>query len=176
MFHQCLICQPAIWLSIHTLMNFGEEFSLQVMLANKSYHQYLYKFLEQIDVQHHYQIILLLTRFNGKATQKMLCENLSIEKSNMAAIIDALEAKGYVTREVNYKDRRGKLVVLTPKAAEVIDGLETTFEHFETNITHEITWQEMYNCLRVLKTINNNLLMLNRKPEVVNRPQEVAHI
>lgn len=149
-------------------MNFGEEFSLQVMLANKSYHQYLYKFLEQIDVQHHYQIILLLTRFNGKATQKMLCDNLCIEKSNMAVIIDALEAKGYVTREVNFKDRRGKLVSLTPKATEVIESLEATFQHFESNVTHEITWQEMYNCLRVLKTINHNLLNLNSQPVGIN--------
>jgi MarR family transcriptional regulator, transcriptional regulator for hemolysin len=165
-----------MWLSIHILMNFGEEFSLQVMLANKSYHQYLYKFLEQVDVQHHYQIILLLTRFNGKATQKMLCEHLNIEKSNMAAIIDSLEVKGYVTREVNYKDRRGKLVVLTAKATEVIEGLEATFEHFEANITHEITWQEMYNCLRVLKVINNNLHVVNRQPQLLNRVAENAPI
>lgn len=157
-------------------MNFGEEFSLQVMLANKSYHQYLYKFLEQVDVQHHYQIILLLTRFNGRATQKMLCEHLNVEKSNMAAMIDSLEAKGYVTREVNYKDRRGKLVVLTAKATEVIAGLEATFEHFEANIAQDITWQEMYNCLRVLKLINNNLHVANRQPELLNRLTEDALI
>jgi MarR family transcriptional regulator for hemolysin len=146
-------------------MNFGEEFSLQVRLANKSYHQYLYKFLGQKDVPFHYQIILLLSRLGGKLSQKVLCEHLSIERSNMATIIDMLVEKGYVTRAVNYRDRRGRLIVLTPKASEVIESLEASFQHFEANITNEISWQEMYSCLRVLKIINNNLHQLSQQDE-----------
>lgn len=136
------------------------------MQANKSYHSYLYKFLEQADVQHHYQIIIQLIRSNGKATQKKLCDDLNIEKSNMAAIVDSLERKGYVKREINYMDRRGRLVSLTPKASEIINSLETSFEHFEQHITNEITWQEMFSCLSVLKRINENLAVINEKNAV----------
>ncbi len=138
-------------------MNFGEEFSLQLKLANKAYHQYLNTFFEQSDIRQHYQIIIQLSRFGGKMTQKMLCENLNIERSNMAPIIDTLQDSGYVTRAVNYKDRRGRLVLLTEKGNKILEGLENTFQHFEDNVTQGVTWQEMYNCLRVLKVINTNL-------------------
>jgi DNA-binding MarR family transcriptional regulator len=138
-------------------MNFGEEFSLQLKLANKAYHQYLNTFFEQSDIRQHYQIIIQLSRFGGKMTQKMLCENLNIERSNMAPIIDTLQNSGYVTRAVNYKDRRGRLVLLTEKGNHILEGLENTFQHFEDNVTQGVTWQEMYNCLRVLKLINTNL-------------------
>lgn len=147
----------------YRIMNFGEEFSLQIVLANKTYHQYLYQFFDQAEAHYHYQIILLLSRYKSKLTQKMLCDELGIEKSNMAAIIDNLEEKGYVTREVNYKDRRSKIVQLTPKADEILNELSSAFDHFESNVTHEISWQEMYSCISVLKRINENLVNFNQK-------------
>src|SRR3954465_6661152 len=101
-------------------MNYGENISLQIMLANKTYHQQLYKILEDVDIHHHFHIILLLIRQGGKSTQKVLCSQLQIEKSNMVAIIDVLERKGYITREMNYRDRRGKMVVCTQKAKDIV--------------------------------------------------------
>ncbi|PTQ96523.1 MarR family transcriptional regulator [Mucilaginibacter yixingensis] len=142
-------------------MEFGEEFGLQAMLVHKSFHSYLYQLLSETDLQHHYQVIIILIRFNGKATQKLLCEQLSVEKSNMAVIINALEAKGYVKREVNYKDRRGKLITFTSKAENAIFKLKAAFEHFEKHVLTDISWQEMYNCLSVLKKINDNLSTMN---------------
>jgi DNA-binding MarR family transcriptional regulator len=144
-------------------MNFGEDLSLQVMLAHKSYHHYLLKVLKEIDIYQHYQIILLLSR-SGRATQKSLCENLQIEKSNMVAIMDLLESKNYITREVNYKDRRGRLITLTPKSTKVIELLDSLFASFEEHITDEITWQEMHNCLRVLKKVNDKFRDLINQP------------
>lgn len=75
----------------------------------------------------------------------------------MVPIIDTLQNNGYVTREMNNKDRRGKLVLLTEKGNKILESLETTFQHFEANIIQGLTWQEMYNCIRVLKVINMNL-------------------
>ncbi|HVW95172.1 MAG TPA: MarR family transcriptional regulator [Mucilaginibacter sp.] len=138
-------------------MNFGEDLSLQVMLANKSYNNYLFKVLKEIDVYQHYQIILLLSRSGGRTTQKFICENLQIEKSNIVSIIDLLEKKNYVTREVNFKDRRGKLIGITPKASYIIEMLDNLFSLFEEEISNEISWQEMHNCLRVLQKVNDKL-------------------
>src|SRR4051812_12522253 len=101
-------------------MNFGEDLSLQVMQVHRAYQQHLNSALKKMDVQQHYHILLLLNRLGGKATQKTLCDELRIEKSNMVAIIDVLLKKDYVTREVNYKDRRSKSIALTPKADELV--------------------------------------------------------
>ncbi len=82
-------------------MNFGEDLSLQVMLAHKSYQAYLSHIFKKTEVYQHYHILLLLNRMGGKSTQKVLGMELLIEKSNMVAIIDLLIDKGYVVRDIN---------------------------------------------------------------------------
>ncbi|TFF34839.1 MarR family winged helix-turn-helix transcriptional regulator [Mucilaginibacter psychrotolerans] len=138
-------------------MNFGEDLSLQLMLANKSYHQYLFTVLKEIDVYQHYQIILLLSRQGGRSTQKFIGDTLLIEKSNMVAIIAALEEKGYVYKTVNHKDRRSKLVSLTAKAQDTVGIMNNLFNVFEEQMAEDLTWQEMYNCIRVLNKVNGKL-------------------
>ncbi|HEY0246047.1 MAG TPA: hypothetical protein VGC01_10830, partial [Mucilaginibacter sp.] len=79
-------------------MNFGEDLSLQVMLAHKSYHQFLLKCFKGIDGYQHLQVIMLLRRKGGRCTQKELGSDLQIEKSYMFNIIEALTLKGYVSK------------------------------------------------------------------------------
>ncbi|MDO3643281.1 MarR family winged helix-turn-helix transcriptional regulator [Mucilaginibacter sp. L3T2-6] len=141
-------------------MKYGENISLQIMLANKTYHQQLFKILEDVDIHHHFHVILLLTRQGGRTTQKVLCDQLQIEKSNMVAIVDLLEKKGYITREINYRDRRGKMVVCTQKAWDIVSTFEDAFHELEDNVVHDISWQEMHNFLYVLRRINHNLALL----------------
>jgi len=147
-------------------MNYGENISLQIMLANKTYHQQLYKILEDVDIHHHFHIILVLIRQGGKSTQKVLCEQLQIEKSNMVAIVDLLEKKGYITREMNYRDRRGKMIVCTQKAKDIVSTFENAFRKMEDSVAHDITWQEMHNFLYVLRRINHNLMILGNQKGV----------
>lgn len=140
------------------------------MLVNRSYQQYLFKALKEIDVYQHFQVILLISNSGGRTTQKNICEKLQIERSHMVAIINVLIEKGYVTREVNFKDRRGKLISLTDGGNQVINNLNYSFAAFEQHIADEVTWQEMYNCLRVLNTINAKF----KDFEMVNNEHFVA--
>ncbi|MBD1392372.1 MarR family winged helix-turn-helix transcriptional regulator [Mucilaginibacter glaciei] len=138
-------------------MNFGEDLALQIMLTNKSYHQYLFRALKDIEVYHHYQVLLVINKAGGRIEQKNICETLQIEKSNMVAVIAVLQKKGYVTKDVNFKDRRGKLISLTDKARDLIILLNKLFNSFEEHLADEVTWQEMYSCLRVLNKISTML-------------------
>jgi DNA-binding MarR family transcriptional regulator len=141
-------------------MNFGEDLSLQVMLAHKSYQSYLNNLLKKTEVNQHYHILLLLNRMGGKSTQKILGTELLIEKSNMVAIIDLLIDKGYVVRDINYKDRRSKLISLTAKGSEMVDKLNQSLTNLEETIIEDVTWQELYNCLRVLTKVNDKFKAL----------------
>ncbi len=141
-------------------MNFGEDLSLQVMLAHKSYQSYLNNLLKKTEVYQHYHILLLLNRMGGKSTQKVLGTELLIEKSNMVAIIDLLIDKGYVIRDINYKDRRSKLISLTAKGNDMVDKLNHSLTGVEEAIVEDITWQELYNCLRVLTKVNDKFKTL----------------
>ncbi|MEO6979552.1 MAG: MarR family transcriptional regulator [Mucilaginibacter sp.] len=138
-------------------MNFGEDLNLQLMQVNKSYQQYLFGALNEIDIYQHYPIILVINRAGGRITQKAICNELQIEKSNMVAIITLLVNKNYVTKEVNFKDRRGKLITLTAKANYLIGVLDSLFTVFEQQLFEEITWQEKFTCLRVLAKVNEKL-------------------
>jgi MarR family transcriptional regulator for hemolysin len=139
------------------IMNFGEDLNLQLMQVNKSYQQYLFGALNEIDIYQHYPIILVINRAGGRITQKDICNELQIEKSNMVAIITLLVNKNYVTKEVNFKDRRGKLITLTAKANYLIGVLDSLFTVFEQQLFEEITWQEKFTCLRVLTKVNEKL-------------------
>ncbi|GAB2976320.1 hypothetical protein GCM10027049_08930 [Mucilaginibacter puniceus] len=141
-------------------MNFGEDLSLQVMLAHKSYQSYLNNLLKKTEVYQHYHILLLLSRMGGKSTQKVLGTELLIEKSNMVGIIDLLIDKGYVVRDINYKDRRSKLISLTPKGGDMVTKLNQSLAGLEQTIIEDISWQELYNCLRVLTKVNDKFKAL----------------
>lgn len=141
-------------------MNFGEDLSLQVMLAHKSYQAYLNNIFKKTEVYQHYHILLLLNRMGGKSTQKVLGIELLIEKSNMVAIIDMLIDKGYVTRDINYKDRRSKLISLTLKGSDMVTKLNQSLAGLEQTIIEDVTWQELYNCLRVLTKVNDKFKAL----------------
>jgi MarR family transcriptional regulator, transcriptional regulator for hemolysin len=142
-------------------MNFAEDLSLQVMQAHKSYQSYLNNLLKKTEVYQHYHILLLLNRMGGKSTQKVLGTELLIEKSNMVAIIDILIEKGCVIRDINYKDRRSKLISLTPKGSDIVSKLNQSLTGLEETIIEDVTWQELYNCLRVLTKVNDKFKALN---------------
>ncbi|MEO6497489.1 MAG: MarR family transcriptional regulator [Mucilaginibacter sp.] len=145
-------------------MNFGEDLSLQVMQVHRAYQQYLSGLLKKIDVQQHYHILLLLNRMGGTATQKTLCSELRIEKPNMVAIIDMMLQKGYVTREVDHKDKRSKSIALTPKADQIVDQISQSLTELEADITEDLTWQELYNCLYVLNKVNDKFKTISGLP------------
>ncbi|WP_295800395.1 MarR family winged helix-turn-helix transcriptional regulator [Mucilaginibacter sp.] len=138
-------------------MNFGEDLNVQVMQVNKSYQQYLFGALKEIEIYQHYPIILAINRAGGRITQKAICDQLQIEKSNIVAIITLLINKNYVTKEVNFKDRRGKLITLTAKANYLIGILDSLFTVFEQQVFEDVTWQERFTCLRVLAKVNEKL-------------------
>ena len=79
----------------------------------------------------------------------------------MVAIMDVLLQKGYVTREVNFKDRRSKSIALTPKANQIVGTLLTSLTNLEADITDDLTWQELYNCLHVLTKVNDKFKEMN---------------
>ena len=55
-------------------------------------------------------------------TQSELAEILELEKPSLGRLLDRLEAKGWVRRQVDVKDRRAKRVFLT-RAAEIPMGI-----------------------------------------------------
>lgn len=62
---------------------------------------------------------LRVISYRQQTTQQVLAEHLGVDKSQITRIVNRLEAQGYLTRTVNPRDRREKLITSTPKADAV---------------------------------------------------------
>ena len=74
---------------------------------------------------------LIELRDRGELTQQSLCGQLHLDPTNLVAILNELEQRGYATRRRDPEDRRRHLVEISPKGiaviektSEVMDGVE----------------------------------------------------
>ena len=65
------------------------------------------------------------------ATGNELAEHLGVTKQAASQMIDFLEEHGYVARKPHPTDKRGKLVLLTPKGWDCIRAVETILAKIE---------------------------------------------
>src|SRR6187549_1022369 len=74
---------------------------------------------------------LIELRDHGELTQQSLCGQLHLDPTNVVAILNELENRGYATRRRDPEDRRRHLVEVSKqglavieKVSEVMDGVE----------------------------------------------------
>ena len=67
----------------------------------------------------HFTVLVALDE-HGPASQAELGRRLWIDRSDMVAVLNDLEAAGYVERERDERDRRRNVVALTPSGAEAL--------------------------------------------------------
>jgi MarR family transcriptional regulator, lower aerobic nicotinate degradation pathway regulator len=74
---------------------------------------------------------LIELRDHGELTQQTLCGQLHLDPTNVVAILNELESKGYATRRRDPQDRRRHIVEVSKKGlaviekvSEVMDGVE----------------------------------------------------
>lgn len=64
---------------------------------------------------------------NAPVLQQRIGERLGVDRTTMVALIDNLEAAGFVERRSNPNDRRGRIVQLTAAGERALaDGLEAS--------------------------------------------------
>ncbi len=62
---------------------------------------------------------LRVISIHQKLNQQLLADRLGIDKSQVTRLVNSLEQRGYITREVDSEDRRARLIGSTPKADAV---------------------------------------------------------
>ncbi|MBL8865453.1 MAG: MarR family transcriptional regulator [Gemmataceae bacterium] len=58
---------------------------------------------------------------NGGLSPTQLCANVALTSGGMTSRLDRLEEAGWISRQADPSDRRGVVVVLTPKGRKLID-------------------------------------------------------
>ncbi len=87
--------------------------------------------LEPFGIRPRHVAALIELRDTGELTQQALCGQLHLDPTNLVAVLNELEQRGFATRRRDPADRRRHLVVISKKGiavlekvSEVMDGVE----------------------------------------------------
>jgi DNA-binding MarR family transcriptional regulator len=103
---------------------------LMIKLGRITMHRFT-EALEPYGIRPRHVAALIELRDSGELTQQSLCGQLHLDPTNVVAILNQLEQRGYATRRRDPEDRRRHLVevskkgiALIEKVSEVMDGVE----------------------------------------------------
>ena len=91
---------------------------------------------------------------SGPTRQHLLAESLGMTPMSLTGFLDRLEAAGLVAREADPKDRRAKIVTLSPKAAGTLAQIAQAGERTEQLISNGLCpedWQTFLKTARQLR-------------------------
>src|SRR5256714_8988135 len=103
---------------------------LMIKLGRITMHRFT-EALEPFGIRPRHVAALIELRDSGQLTQQSLCGHLHLDPTNLVAILNELERRGYATRRRDPEDRRRHLVeaskkgiAVIEKVSEVMDGVE----------------------------------------------------
>src|SRR2546430_13044857 len=77
---------------------------------------------------------LIELRDHGELTQQSLCGQLHLDPTNLVAILNELEQRGYATRRRDPEDRRRHLVEVSKKGIAVIEKVSEVMDGVEDDL------------------------------------------
>src|SRR3954454_18451280 len=93
---------------------------LMIKLGRITQHRFS-EALEPFGIRPRHLAALIELRDRGELTQQSLCGQLHLDPTNLVAILNELEQKGFATRRRDPGDRRRHLVEVSKKGIAVID-------------------------------------------------------
>lgn len=111
----------------------------------------------KVDITPEQLTVLSLLWKKDNVSQQELCNATFKDKPNMTRLIDRLEAKGYVKRKTDAKDRRNNLIVLTPEGKAIEERAFKIANETLRKALHNATIEELQDGQNLLKKIFNNM-------------------
>ncbi len=106
---------------------------------------------------HRYQLAVLATLDAfGAVSQAELCRRTTIDRSDMNAVVNALETDGIVTRLSDPADRRQNIVELTDAGRARFERLKTGLTEAENRALAPLTPADRMELLRLLRILHDH--------------------
>jgi DNA-binding MarR family transcriptional regulator len=125
---------------------------------NHLYTKMLSKELSTFELDHHFEVLLVLAKQEKAITQNMLSGLLQIDKSRTAVIVFDLEKRGLIQITINPDDRRQHYVSLSPSAKISIPQIENSVQKINQLAEAGITQQKLLTFFEVSEMIQQNLV------------------
>jgi MarR family transcriptional regulator, transcriptional regulator for hemolysin len=93
--------------------------------------------------------------------QNELAASLSLDRSSVVRLLDALELSGLVARCEDPADRRAKSLVLTPRGRRTVDQVERMSQDTRDVVLGEVTDEDFTRSLRLLEAVRDRLQSLS---------------
>jgi len=109
-----------------------------------------------VEGTHRYQLAALATLDAfGALSQAELCRLTNIDRSDMNAVVNALEAEGIVTRVSDPDDRRQNIVEMTETGKARFERLKTGLREAESRALAPLAPAERRELLRLLRILHH---------------------
>ena len=106
---------------------------LMIKLGRITMHRFS-EALEPFGIRPRHVAALIELRDHGELTQQALCGQLHLDPTNLVAILNELEQRGYATRRRDPEDRRRHLVEVSKKGIAVIEKVSEVMDGVEDDL------------------------------------------
>src|SRR5438552_12966244 len=106
---------------------------LMIKLGRITMHRFT-EALEPFGIRPRDVAALIELRDRGELTQQALCGQLHLDPTNLVAILNELEQRGYATRRRDPQDRRRHLVEVSKKGLAVIEKVSEAMDGVEDEL------------------------------------------
>src|SRR3982750_2692558 len=106
---------------------------LMIKLGRITQHRFS-EALEPFGIRPRHVAALIELRDRGELTQQSLCGQLHLDPTNLVAILNELEQRGYATRRRDPEDRRRHLVEVSKKGIAVIEKVSEVMDGVEEDL------------------------------------------
>jgi DNA-binding MarR family transcriptional regulator len=101
--------------------------------------------------------LLAYTMESGPVMQSDLARHMGVGRAAMGALIDALEARGWVERRPKPGDRRVWLVAITPSGEQAADQITKIDERLRSELREGISRRERRELNQLLNRLRENV-------------------
>jgi DNA-binding MarR family transcriptional regulator len=111
--------------------------------------------LEPFGLKPRHVAALIELRDSGELTQQSLCGALHLDPTNLVAILNELEERGYARRRRDPSDRRRHIVEISKKGLAVIEKVTEVMDGVEDDLLADFSAAEREQVARLLAAVWN---------------------
>jgi MarR family transcriptional regulator for hemolysin len=110
--------------------------------------------------------VLVIGRFGEHGVRPgVLADTLGLEPSSLVRVVDQLIASNLLLRQDDVKDRRARILSLTPEGKRIADAMECALLPFRQQVFGAFAPADVEACLRVLAGLPHAVAAVSLQPD-----------